>query len=264
MLCAFRDRGIAIDATGGTSIGAIVAAAFARGYQPEAIGGLIRSAVVDKSPVDLTLPTVSFAAGARVTEQIQRGFDGLDLEDLWLNCFCVSTNLTRGALETHTRGEAWLAIRSSFSVPGLFPPMQNDAGDLLVDGGILDNLPIRTMRSTHPGITVVGADVGARKDYAAGLARTMGVVSGWRVLASGLRDRNLDGLMSLPRLLLRLTELGSHTDDDLGDCYIRLTIDGVSLLDFDKFDQLVASGRVDAGRAIDDWLEVRPAVPTAG
>ena len=57
------------------------------------------------------VPTVSFASGARVTHHIKEGAQGLDLEDTWLNFFCVSTNLTRGALEIHDRGTAWAAVR---------------------------------------------------------------------------------------------------------------------------------------------------------
>ena len=47
---------------------------------------------------------------------------------------------------------------------------------------------------------------------------------------------------------MRLTELGSLGDDDQGDCYVRPRIEGVSLLDFDKFDELVVgTGEHDAG-----------------
>ena len=142
VLEALHERGITIDATAGASIGAIVAGAVARGDGPDDIAAQLRAAVVDRSPVDLTFPGVSLAAGKRVTHHITNGARGIDLEDTWLNFLCVSTNLTRGALEIHTQGPAWTAIRSSFSVPGLFPPMRNDVGDVLVDGGILDNMPV--------------------------------------------------------------------------------------------------------------------------
>jgi NTE family protein len=256
-LCA---RGIPIDATAGASIGAIIAGAVARGDSPDQVSDQIRAAVVDRSPVDLTLPTVSFAAGARVTQHIKDGAQGLDVEDTWLNFLCVSTNLTRGALEIHDRGPAWAAVRSSFSVPGLFPPMSNPAGDVLVDGGILDNLPVTPLRAKHAGITVIAFDVGARRDFLTGSVPTEGVVSGWRFLATTLRSRALGGLTSLPRLLMRLTELSSLGDDDLGDCYVRPALQGVSLLDFDKFHDLVEMGERDSAPALDEWLAERDAL----
>jgi predicted acylesterase/phospholipase RssA/CRP-like cAMP-binding protein len=255
VLKALLARDVPIDATAGASIGAIVAGAVARGDSPDELAAQLRAAVVEKSPVDLTFPTISFASGARVTAHIKEGARGLDIEDTWRDFFCVSTNLTRGALEIHTRGPGWAAVRSSFSIPGLFPPMRNDAGEVLVDGGLLDNLPVSAMRARHDGVTVVGVDVGAKREVVAAAVPDTGVVSGWRYLATNLRQRTLDNLTSLPRLLLRLTELGSLGDDDAGDCVIRPNLDGISLLDFAKFDRLVETGERDAGRALDEWLE---------
>lgn len=255
VLQALADHGVPIDAVGGTSIGSIVAGAVARGLTLDELATMLRAAVVDgRSPVDLTFPAVSLAAGARVTERIRRGADGLDLEDGWLSCFCVSTNLTRATLELHTRGPAWKAIRASFSVPGIFPPVPNDAGEILVDGGLLDNLPVGSMRAAHAGITVIGIDVGAAREPLSAPLPPTGVVSGWGYLWSNLKARTPGNLASLPRLLVRLTELGSNADEDRGDCYLRPGTDAVSLLDFDAFDELVEIGRRDAAPALAEWL----------
>lgn len=257
VLRALRAAGVPIDATAGSSIGAIVGGAVARGDTPEEVGQLLRAAVVERSPVDLTLPAVSLAMGERVTQHIRQGAQGLDIEDAWLPFCCVSTNLTRGTVELHRRGPGWKAVRSSFAVPGLFPPMHNDAGDVLVDGGVLDNLPVSSLRSLHAGISVVGVDVGTHREFALGAATAEGAVSGWRFVASNLRRRTLDELMVLPRVLLRLTELGATASDDRGDCYIRPGLDGVSLLDFDRFEDLVAIGERDAEPVVREWLATR-------
>ena len=91
-----------------------------RGDSPDDVSRPDPRRSVDRSPVDLTLPTVSFrpAPGSPSTSRTARG---LDVEDTWLNFLCVSTNLTRGRLEIHDRGPAWAAVRSSFSVPGTVP-----------------------------------------------------------------------------------------------------------------------------------------------
>jgi NTE family protein len=258
---ALLERGVAIDATAGASIGAIVAGAVARGDEPDDVAAQIRAAVVDRSPVDFTFPSVSFAAGGRVTHHIKEGAQGLDLEDTWLNFLCVSTNLTRGALEVHKQGPGWTAVRSSFSVPGLFPPMRNDAGDVLVDGGILDNMPVAPLRAAHSGITVIAIDVGARREFMSADLPDTGVISGWRFLVNNLRQRSLENLTTLPRVLMRLTELGSLGDDDHGECYIRPELTGVSLLDFDKFDELIRLGERDAVPALDAWIAARRPAP---
>jgi predicted acylesterase/phospholipase RssA len=216
----------------------------------------LRDAVVTESPLDLTLPTVSLASGGRVTRHITAGAEGLDLEDTWLNFRCVSTNLTRGELEVHDRGPGWAAIRSSFAVPGLFPPMRNEAGDVLVDGGVLDNLPIGPLRAAHAGICVISSDVGVTHEILSSSAiPPTGVVSGWRLLAASVKGREYENLSTLPRILLRLTELGSLGDsNDVGDCCIRPSMDTVSLMDFDRFEELVAIGERDARAALDEWL----------
>lgn len=254
VLRAMQARGIPIDAVGGASIGSIVGGAVARGDAPDAIAAQIRAAVLDRSPVDLTLPTVSVAAGGRVTARIKDGAAGLDLEDGWINFFCVSTNLTRRALDVHTTGPAWVAIRSSFSVPGIFPPMHNEAGETLVDGGVLDNMPVTTMRSLHEGITVIAIDVGANKEFTGAGGSPEGLVSGWRALTQGVRKRAIGSAFGLPKLLMRLTELGAGDSGDRGDCYVRPALDGVSLLDFDRFDDLVTGGERDAGPILDAWI----------
>jgi predicted acylesterase/phospholipase RssA/CRP-like cAMP-binding protein len=251
---ALLERNIPVDATAGASIGSIVAGALARGDSAEELALQMRAAVVERSPVDLTFPTVSFASGARVTNQIRDAAQGLDIEDCWSSFRCVSTNLTTGGLEVHDRGPGWAAIRASFAVPGLFPPMRNELGHTLVDGGLLDNMPVSTLRRGHSGLTVISVDVGARREFSTPQLPDTGVVSGWRSLATSLRQRRLQELTSLPRILLRLTELNTLGDDDRGELCIRPPLEGVSLLDFDRFDELVELGVNEARVALDEWL----------
>ncbi len=255
VLRALEAHGVPIDATGGTSIGSIIAGAVARGHDADRTAALLRAAVVEgRSPVDVTLPILSLAAGGRVTERIQDGADGLDLEDAWRNTFCVSTNLTTGGIEIHRDGPGWKAIRASFAVPGVFPPVPNARGEVLVDGGLLDNLPVGPMRRTHAGIRVIAIDVGAvREPLRAPMAET-GVVSGWGYAWSRLRNGSDASLASLPRILMRLTELGAGGSDDHGDLYLRPRTDAVSLMDFKAFDELIEIGFRDADPEIAKWV----------
>ena len=255
VLRALEAHGVPIDATGGTSIGSILAGAVARGHDADRTAALLRAALVEgKSPVDVTLPVLSIAAGARVTERIKAGADGLDVEDAWLNGFAVSTNLTTGRVEVHRDGPGWKAIRASFAVPGVFPPVPNAKGEVLVDGGLLDNLPVVPMRQIHPGITVIAIDVGAAREPLSAPTAATGVVSGWSYAWSKVRPRHDRNLASLPRILMRLTELGAGSTDDQGDLYLRPSTDSVSLMDFKAFDELVDIGFHDAEPEIAKWL----------
>lgn len=255
VLRALEEHGVPIDATGGTSIGSIIAGAVARDFTVDATAEMLRAAVVTGSPVDLTFPAMSLAAGGKVTERIKAGADGLDLEDGWRNCFCVSTNLTRGRAEIHTHGAGWRAVRASFSVPGIFPPVPNGDGDLLIDGGLVDNLPVGVMRRMHAGVQVIAIDVGAAKEPFQAPVPASGVLSGWGYTWSQMRSRNYGNIAGLLKILMRLTELGAQAVPDLGDCALRPATGGVSLMDFKAFDQLVEIGYRDAMPAIAKWLD---------
>ena len=261
VLRALLERGVPIDATGGTSIGSIVAGGAARGQTPDEIAYTLRRAVLDSSPFDVTFPVVSLAAGVRVSRHLRDAAEGLHLEDIWRNFFCVSTNLTSGEREIHRNGLAWYAVRASFSIPGVFPPVRNQTGDLLVDGGLVDNLPVDVMRAEHAGITVIAVDVGRTRDLRAGSLPDTGTLSGWRVLFDRLDPRtpSLDTL-TIGQIMMRLTELGSAGDEgDRGDLYIRPPVDAFNVGDFKAFDQLVDIGYRAGTEIVDSWLASLPA-----
>ena len=252
---ALLDAGIPIDAAGGTSIGSIVSGGVARDMTPTAIAELLRAAVSDrKSYLDVTFPGVSIAAGGRVTERMREAADGLDFEDTWRRAFAVSANLTKGEVELHRSGPGWFALRASFSLPGVFPPMRNADGDVLVDGGILDNMPVGIMRSQHDGITVIGIDVGSQRDVRAGDLPESGVVSGWKWLLDRVNPRAASqDMVGAVKVLMRITELGGR-DDDKGDLYVRPDVSGVAMLDFASFDRLVDAGYAAGTQSAQEWL----------
>ncbi|MEP6622894.1 MAG: cyclic nucleotide-binding and patatin-like phospholipase domain-containing protein [Acidimicrobiia bacterium] len=253
---ALLDAGIPIDTAGGTSIGSIVSGGVARDMTPTAIGDLLRAAVSDrKSYLDVTFPGVSIAAGGRVTQRMREAADGLDFEDGWRRAFAVSANLTKGEVEIHRSGPGWFALRASFSLPGVFPPMRNATGDVLVDGGILDNMPVGIMRSQHDGISVIAIDVGSQRDVRAGDLPDSGVVSGWKWLIDRVNPRAASqDMVGAIKVLMRITELGGR-DEDKGDLYIRPDVSGVAMLDFGAFDRLVDAGYEAGTKAAQAWID---------
>ena len=158
---ALREHGIPIDAVGGTSQGAIVAAGIALDWDDAAMERQHRLGFIKHNPTGdyALIPHLSLVKGRRLEATLRRAFGEQDIEDAWRSFFCVSTNLTRGQMTVHRRGKLWKALRASVSVPGIFPPVVYDE-DLYVDGAILDNLPIETMRESGVGrIVAVSATV---------------------------------------------------------------------------------------------------------
>ncbi|MCF6329803.1 MAG: patatin-like phospholipase family protein, partial [Henriciella sp.] len=155
---AMRELGIPIDFAGGTSMGAVIAACVAMGWSNDEIDYHIRSGFVDSNPLnDWNLPVVGMVRGRRVNKRLKEHFGEAEIGDLTMPFFAVSTNLTDGAYRVHRRGLLRHALRASISLPGILPPVV-DNGEVLVDGGVLNNFPADVMREMQRGF-VVGSDV---------------------------------------------------------------------------------------------------------
>src|SRR5262249_48857752 len=148
-----------VDFVGGTSMGSMPAATHALGWNDQDTVRAFREVFVDTAlPTQAyTLPLLSVFSPHRGERAMRHAFGDTMIEDLWLPYFCVAANITRGALVVQRRGLLWRAMRASGSFPGLFPPVP-EHGELLVDGGLLNNLPIDVMQSLCPG-PVIASDV---------------------------------------------------------------------------------------------------------
>jgi predicted acylesterase/phospholipase RssA/CRP-like cAMP-binding protein len=181
---AMERLGIPIDMVGGTSSGAIAGAAVARGWSADRMEQTMTR--FGRRLLDPTLPLVSIASGGRLWRALDESFgDGLGIEDLWLPFFSVATDLTSASSVVHRTGPLARALRASLSLPGILPPVSMD-GHLLIDGGLLDNLPIGVMRRLNGGSRIIAVDVSPTTDmFAPG--ELQHAISGWRVLAGRIR-----------------------------------------------------------------------------
>lgn len=155
---ALHEAHVPIDFLGGTSMGAIIAAGVAMGWDDEELDWRIRKAFVDTSPLDdIAFPLIAMTRGAKVRERMDEHFGEVEIPDLWLPFFCVSTDLTTGVYYLHRRGLVKDALRASIALPGILPPV-NEGGHVLVDGAVTKNFPTDIMRSMQLG-PIVGVDV---------------------------------------------------------------------------------------------------------
>ena len=100
---------------------------------------------------------LALTRGLKVEERLSTHFGEVDISDLRLPFFCMSSDLTHGAPVLHDRGPLVQALRASIALPGILPPVC--AGNtVLVDGGVLRNLPADMMRAMHAG-PIVAVDV---------------------------------------------------------------------------------------------------------
>ncbi|HTK36314.1 MAG TPA: patatin-like phospholipase family protein [Caulobacteraceae bacterium] len=155
---ALRETGTPIDFVGGTSMGAIIGAGVAIGWDDAELDRRIRQAFVDSSPVaDIAFPMIAMTHGHRVRRRLHEHFGDRDIADLWRPYFCISSNLTSGQHQVHRRGRLAHALEASSALPGVLPPVIV-GDDVLVDGALLRNFPTDVMKAWNRG-PIVGVDV---------------------------------------------------------------------------------------------------------
>jgi len=153
---AMIESGLKFDIMGGTSAGAAMVGAFAMGKHPDDIDrGTHDIFISNRAMQRYTWPRYSLLDHHHYDQQLSRYFAGTNIEDLWTPYFAVSTNLSSYELHLHCRGDLFSAIRASGSIPVLLPPVYTAEGEMLVDGCLLDNVPVRTMQELKSGPNVV-------------------------------------------------------------------------------------------------------------
>jgi NTE family protein len=246
---ALTELKVPIDFLAGTSMGAVIAAGLAMGWDDAEMDRRIREAFVVSSPLsDIAFPLLAMTRGRMVDHRLQTHFGDTQISDLWRPFTCVSTDLTTGGMHIHRRGSLWRALRASLSLPGVLPPVV-EGGHVLVDGALVRNLPVDLVREQHDGVTI-GVDVAS----AEGLEPDDLLLkpSGWRWLISGARLRG----PPIVSVLIRSATISSAAArtaprEDLIE--IVPQVETVGLQDWKAYDTAVAAG-YRAAMAVADQL----------
>jgi predicted acylesterase/phospholipase RssA/CRP-like cAMP-binding protein len=183
---ALDEIGVPIDLVAGTSMGAMVGAVHALGLGPDAALDRCRAWTREGPWSDYTLPMASITRGRRLRRALERLLGRGRIEDLWIPFACVTSNLTRATADEHRAGPLVPLVLASNSVPGLAPPVYH-LDEVHVDGGVMDNLPVGTLRRMGAGF-VIAVDVGTELHLAAppGVSECPG---GWTLLWDQVRRR---------------------------------------------------------------------------
>jgi NTE family protein len=247
--------GVVIDRFGGTSSGAIASAAFALGMDvPDAIAAARE--IGQSNPLgDYTIPAVALMRGGRVDHLVEKFIGNTLIEHLPKEFFCVSADMITGDQIIHRRGSLSIAVRASISIPGLMPPVQ--VGEqILVDGGLLNNLPADVMCADPDG-EVICVDLRRKYVPSKGFGLLPSIVQ-----PPGFVRRLLTGTdVALPPLqetLLRTIDLAASSGNlrELPHvaAIIEPDVSAIGLLDFKNIDTALDAGRI-ATRAA---LEAQP------
>jgi NTE family protein len=194
-----EEQGIPVVGIVGTSIGALIGALKASGYNArelrEAISELDMPALLSENTGPLFVFTgddreakmgtisaltykktgkhsgpLGILTGDKLFQyytQLTRRVDVTNFDELPIPYAAVATDLQTGEKVVLRSGSLPSAMRASMSIPALFEPWEID-GRLLIDGGLVSNMPIDTAKELFPGFPVVGVDVSdiPSKDHA--------------------------------------------------------------------------------------------------
>lgn len=209
------------------------------------------------SLLDFTVPIVSLIRGERFLGLLTRVFGEGAIEDLPKRFFCTSANLSQASMRVHDRGPLWWSVGASILIPGIGPPVC-ERGDLLIDGSVLTNLPVETMREICQG-RVVAIDVSAERDLSVDPAWTMFPAPARIMLARPWRRRGLR-IPTILEILFRAAMLNSIASErDVRarvDFCLRPPLRGVGLMDFKVLDRVERAAYEYSVKALEQWHAV--------
>ena len=246
----FEEHHIPIDYVVGTSMGGLIAGAYTSGMTPAEIRALMKAADWDlmflsdspyryknfrrkqdkrEFPAQLEFGLkngLSLPGALNPGQQVALMLDRIALpygdlksfDDLPTPFRAVATDLRKGDVVVLDRPPLSRAMRATMSIPGVFAPVNWDDW-LLVDGGVLNNIPADVVRKLGADIVIavnVGADVGDEKQQTASLFALLGKTIDTMMTTSTRRALESADLIIDPDLK-GLTSMSWRVSDDLAD-----------------------------------------------
>ena len=245
ILRALEECDIPVDFIGGTSMGAVIAAQHAIGWDWRTMEKSNRDDWPRCHPQrNFTLPLVALNSGRRMDQMLREMFGAAEIQNLRKKFFCVSTNLTRADTMIHRTGMLWKAVRASMSIPGVGPPAI-EKGEIFVDGGLVNNVPVDIMRSLCHG-AVCAIDVSEQLEFKSKLQESYSV-SGWNLLWRRLSPfASKTDLPNIFNILYRTTTIGSlravETVKAAADLYLSPPVSRFGIFDWRSIDKIIDAG----------------------
>jgi NTE family protein len=237
--------GVPVDFYAGTSAGAIVAAVCAQDPNEERIMQM-SAELAEESPTgkrNLSLvPLVSILSGRDLDKYLNKHFGKIEIEDLWINFTCVAADLSLKKKVIFREGRLDKAIRASISLPGVFPPAVL-GNSLLLDGGLIENLPVETLRSFKVS-KIIAVTVHATKSYKLHYSRTPESLEFLKNKIMGNKQMKVPGINTI---IMESIVLASYSDYDSAlqksDLHLHPPVSKIGLMDWHKYKTLIKIGQ---------------------
>lgn len=273
-------RGYVIHSVAGCSIGSVVGAMYAMGKLDEFADFLLQDGAQSVfSQLDFTFSDHGFIKGKKLIERLQEFAPDCNIEDLPIKLTIVATDMNTGEDVVYRTGSVYRAIRASVAIPAVITAVE-DHGHWLVDGGVVNPLPIRQLHRDSDDLLVAvnlyaspvfysdeeQADSAPEKEQTSG-----GVMSHMRARWADLKawkgslvhsmfddTHRKMGYFTTLRLMSelaskRLAEIAVQTGHV--DLLIEIPIASCGLFSFDKAKQMIQMGQEKTREKLDQWEE---------
>jgi NTE family protein len=245
---AFAEHGVNFDMLGGASVGAAVLGGLALLLSPEEIDRRTHDVFVTSRALKrLTFPRYALLDHVPFDEALQRQFKDIRIEDAWRPYFAVATVLDGSGEGPYLirHGPFWKAARASGSLPAVLPPVFTDDGRMLVDGAVIDNIPLRPMKALKAGPNLV-VHFGARAAQQRFAVDYASIPGRWSLLRQLLTPSGRKTLPDVPNpisVLQRCLVMHQRPESlPLGPLDLVLTvpaIPGANFMDFDHHSEVL-------------------------
>jgi len=258
VLRAMAELGMPVDLIGGSSMGAMVGAMWALGWDAAQIAERTMQSFRDSFD-DMTLPFLSFKGGGNHSRVVRGLFGDTRIEDLWMPYFCVSSNLNRAEIKVHSAGPLADAVLASTRAPGIFPPVVME-GELHVDGGLINNVPVDVMRTFGNDGVVIGVDVSPPHELH-DVVNYGDSISGWQAAWRRFNPNRAKRVYhpSILLVLMRVIEFGGisyrRQKAEAADVYISPDLIRFKRNDFHAAAAIADAGYEAARPALAAWLD---------
>ena len=224
-LRAINDLDIKINYIAGTSIGAFVAAFFAFGKNWKEIKE-IASKLRWIDITGISLSRYGLLSNENLGKIIVEHIGDKNIEDAGIPLAMIATDVTSGEKVILDKGSVADAVMASTCIPGIFNPIEIN-GKMLVDGGIVENVPINTTKEMGADF-VIGVDLNSKHKY-------------------DKPDNILDVIMNSFHFLMQLADKLQTEDADL---LIKPDLDKFNRSDMNQIDELIVKGYNDSKKVL--------------
>lgn len=244
---AMEELNIPIDFIAGNSTGAMISGYVAQGLSFDELRSRTRN-LIKIFRREYTFPLVSLMTGKSMTKVAQKIGNDYLIEDLPTRFICVSSNITEASLRVHDKGPLWFAIRSSISIPGIYPPIYDDDGNMLVDGGIINNMPVDQLRKYMGSGKILAINC---HPYVGEHNRKLikdPYISGWKLLLKRLipfypRAKEPDNILDIILSALQVSAFSYEKQMEAqADYLLQFDTSNYNLLEFDHLDEFIELG----------------------